>query len=135
MAKTLDDLVDKLDKLDDFDLDTVLNKACIIVENAAKQNCPVDTGQLKNSITHEVTDNEGYVGTNVEYAPYVEFGTGLYSVKGDGRKGSWSYQDAEGNWHKTSGMPAHPFLQPALDANKSKIMKLLQDEVKEALKK
>jgi HK97 gp10 family phage protein len=38
---------------------------------------PVDTGRLKNSLTHEVAMDEKavYVGTNVEYAPYVEFGT------------------------------------------------------------
>ena len=38
--------------------------------------CPVDTGNLRNSITHTV-DGAGqktYIGTNVEYAPYVELG-------------------------------------------------------------
>jgi hypothetical protein len=47
------------------------------VENNAKNLCPVDTGNLRNSITTEITD-EGddkvlYVGTNVEYGKYVEF--------------------------------------------------------------
>lgn len=32
---------------------------------------PVDTGRLKNSITHVVEGETAYVGTNVEYAPYV----------------------------------------------------------------
>ena len=35
----------------------------------------VRTGRLKGSITHAVGDNEAYIGTNVEYAPYVELGT------------------------------------------------------------
>lgn len=41
-------------------------------ENYAKGLCPVDTGNLRNSITHEV-ENETTVaiGTNVEYAAYV----------------------------------------------------------------
>jgi len=45
-------------------------------EGYAKDECPVDTGRLRNSITHEVVDNEDavYIGTNVEYAPYVEYG-------------------------------------------------------------
>lgn len=51
----------------------------IRVETAAKRLCPVDTGRLRSSITHEVAvDLDGLVariGTNVEYAPYVEFGT------------------------------------------------------------
>lgn len=46
-------------------------------ETYAKEDCPVDTGRLRNSITHEVSDKEQavYIGTNVEYAPYVELGT------------------------------------------------------------
>ena len=40
----------------------------------AKLACPVDTGRLRGSITHAVGDNEVTVGTNVEYAIYVELG-------------------------------------------------------------
>lgn len=45
-------------------------------EGYAKDECPVDTGRLRNSISNEVDSDEPavYVGTNVEYAPYVEFG-------------------------------------------------------------
>lgn len=44
-------------------------------ETYAKQMCPVDTGNLRNSITHvQVNDSTEAVGTNVEYAPYVELG-------------------------------------------------------------
>lgn len=45
-------------------------------EGYAKDDCPVDTGRLRNSISHKVIDNENavYIGTNVEYAPYVEYG-------------------------------------------------------------
>lgn len=46
-------------------------------EGYAKMLCPVDTGRLRNSITHSVDASEQkvYVGTNVEYAAYVEMGT------------------------------------------------------------
>ena len=44
-------------------------------ESYAKRLCPVDTGNLRNSITHEQFDESTEViGTNVEYAPYVELG-------------------------------------------------------------
>lgn len=44
-------------------------------ETYAKQLCPVDTGNLRNSITHQRSgENSEVVGTNVEYAPYVELG-------------------------------------------------------------
>lgn len=42
-------------------------------EGYAKDLCPVDTGNLRNSITHVVDEGGGdvYIGSNVEYAPYV----------------------------------------------------------------
>ena len=43
-------------------------------EGHAKKNTPVDTGRLRNSITHAADSNAAYIGTNVEYAPYVELG-------------------------------------------------------------
>lgn len=47
--------------------------------NGAKRLCPVDTGRLRSSITEELRhDGEGLVevvGTNVEYAAFVELGT------------------------------------------------------------
>ncbi len=53
------------------------NKALEIIggkaESYAKKLCPVDTGRLRNSITHQqYDDNTEVIGTNVEYAPYVE---------------------------------------------------------------
>lgn len=39
-------------------------------ETYAKRDCPVDTGRLRNSITHAVEAGEQavYIGSNVEYA-------------------------------------------------------------------
>ena len=54
-----------------------LEEIGLLAENYAAKKCPVDTGNLRGSITHEVdtAGNAVYIGTNVEYAPYVEFGT------------------------------------------------------------
>lgn len=47
-----------------------------MAESYAKKLCPADTGNLRNSITHQRYDeNTEVVGSNVEYAPYVELGT------------------------------------------------------------
>ena len=46
----------------------------LTAEGHAKKNTPVDTGRLWNSIGHAVEDKAAYIGTNVEYAPYVELG-------------------------------------------------------------
>ena len=70
------------------ELGKAVEELVLIVEARAKELCPVDTGLLRSSITPVVASwAEAYVGTNTEYAPYVEFGT-----------------------KKT---PAQPFLEPA----------------------
>lgn len=83
---TIDKLILKFERLSDVSMNEALSKACLLVENSAKEKAPVSTGNLRSSLTHEITGNVGTVGTNVEYAPYVEFGTGLFSSLGDGRK-------------------------------------------------
>lgn len=53
-----------------------------MAESYAKGLCPVDTGNLRNSISHAPGgENEMYIGTNVEYAPYVELGTRRMAAK------------------------------------------------------
>ena len=44
-------------------------------ETYAKKATPVDTGRLRNSISHAVDGEAAYIGSNIEYAPYVELGT------------------------------------------------------------
>ena len=128
-------LYSKLAKIAKLDLTPALTEACMIVEKDAKKKCPVDDGTLRGSITSEVEDNKGIVGTNVEYAPYVEFGTGLFAAKGDGRQTPWTYRDAKGEWHTTVGQHPQPFLQPALDNNKREIRKIINDGFRRELKK
>lgn len=52
-----------------------LEEIGLTAEGYAKKKCPVDTGRLRNSISHASTEDTAYVGTNVEYAVYVEMGT------------------------------------------------------------
>jgi HK97 gp10 family phage protein len=52
-----------------------LEKIGLVAEGYAKKLAPVDTGRLRNSISHEVDGQDVYIGSNVEYAPYVELGT------------------------------------------------------------
>ena len=52
--------------------DAILEALGMTAEGYAKENCPVDTGRLRNSITHKADGNTAYIGTNVEYAPDVE---------------------------------------------------------------
>lgn len=106
-----------------------LIRSAYLVENKAKQGCPVDTGRLRASITHRfVADDEVIVGTNVVYAPYVEFGTGMFNV--NGRKDAWRYQSPDGEWHTTHGHQAQPFLYPALTGSRKEIHQIFIEEIK-----
>lgn len=59
-----------------------LEKIGLTAEGYAKKACPVDTGRLRNSITHQLDgDKAVYIGTNVEYGPYVELGTSTRDPK------------------------------------------------------
>lgn len=77
MADNNDELFKNIEEFLNKTLPDALEKgmaqACIQVEGTARENCPVDDGQLRQSITHDVQREkdgvEGYVGTNVEYAP------------------------------------------------------------------
>lgn len=65
------------------------------IERDAKKECPYDTGRLRGSITTNIISTySGEVGTNVEYAEYVEYGT--------------RYQSA------------HPYFEPAVEKNEDK---------------
>ena len=59
----------------------------LVAEGHAKKGTPVDTGRLRNSIAHAVEDDAAFIGTNVEYAVFVEAGA-------RGRKGVHMLQRA-----------------------------------------
>ena len=83
-----------------------LEEVGLVAEGYAKKACPVDTGRLRNSITHQVRPSEKsvYIGTNVEYAPYVELGT--------------------------SRMKPQPFLRPAAADHENTYKKIFESNLK-----
>ena len=109
-----------------------LEKCGLVAEDYAKKLCPVDTGNLRNSITHVVDEQEpaAIIGTDSEYSAYVELGTGIYSESGGGRPTPWVYQDAKGNWHYTRGNKAKPFLKPAAADHAGQYRDILESELK-----
>ena len=123
--------LNKLDASMKANVKQAITIGCELIENDAKHRVPVDTGLLRNSITHDVREEGntivGVVGTNFDYAPYVEYGTGLFAEAGDGRQTPWSYQDADGNWHTTVGQHPQPYLRPAFDANIDAIKQTIED--------
>ena len=102
----------------------------LAAEKYAKKLCPVDTGNLRNSISHTVDTEEpaAYIGTNNSYAPYVCLGTGKYAE--GGRPTPWVYQDAKGQFHWTAGNRAQPFLKPAVADHAGKYRQIIEAELK-----
>lgn len=101
-------------------------------EGYAIDKCPMDIGNLKNSIAHKVSESEkaAYIGTNSEYGPYVELGTGKHYP--GGRQEPWSYKDERGEWHTTSGQKAQPYLKPAVADHKDTYRNIIKDEMENA---
>ena len=82
-----------------------LEKIGLVAEGYAKRLCPVDTGRLRNSITHTTDDEAAYIGTNVDYAVYVEMGT--------------------------VNTPAQPYLKPAVEDHMEKYRSILKSELQD----
>lgn len=112
-------------------LERQMHKACALVEGEAKGKAPKGAGDLRRSIEYRVDKSpgevEGVVFTPLEYAPYVEFGTGLFAEEHGRQDVPWSYQDDEGNWHSTSGMPPSPYMRPALAENRQRVVQILKE--------
>jgi HK97 gp10 family phage protein len=116
--KGLDSLMAKLDAMGGNVLDALgkaVEQTTEVAKSDAQDNAPVDTGMLVQSLTHG-TDVEynadsviGTVGTSAYYAAYQEFGT--------------------------VNMAAHPYLMPALNANKSTFEHLARKELEMAIKR
>lgn len=124
----IEEVLDSIEEIaDTSNLEEALGKACALVERSAKQKAPKGNGELRRSITSKVENLEGIVYTPLEYAPYVEFGTGLFA-EGQGRQDvPWCYKDDAGEWHSTSGMPPQPYLRPALEENREEITRILKE--------
>lgn len=87
-------------------IEQALTAIGLTAESYAKQECPVDTGRLRNSITNAVRADEKavYIGSNVEYAAFVELGT--------------------------SRMKARPYLRPAATEHTAEYKRLAEQALK-----
>lgn len=130
----LEEVLEELKDLQDIkSYEKALKNACALVERSAKQKAPKGNGELRRSITSKIENDgdelRGVVYTPLEYAPYVEYGTGLFAEEGGRVDVPWNYQDDEGNWHSTSGMRPRPYMRPALDENRQEILRILREGI------
>lgn len=82
------------------------------IEEGYKSRVPVDTGALKASINTQESEKGlvQMIGSNKEYAPYVEFGTGALVEVPEGL-GEYAIQ-FKGAGIKEVNLPARPALYP-----------------------
>ena len=91
------------------DVSKLIKDTLYNIEKDAKQQCPVDTGRLRGSITTNIISTySGEVGNNVEYAGWVEYGT--------------RYQSAQ------------PYFEPAVEKNEDKFNEELDKIIEELIK-
>ena len=111
-------------------VEKALEECGLVAEGYAKKLAPVDTGNLRNSISHTEDPEEPavYIGPNNSSAAVQEFGTGIYTE--GGRDPPWVYQDEKGNWHWTRGNKAQPFLKPAVADHARQYRQIIEQELK-----
>lgn len=98
----------------------------IQAEGFAKRSTPVDTGRLRNSITHAVRGDDVYIGSNVEYAIWIELGSGIYASDGKGRQSPWGYYDRNGKYHVTRGMKPRHMLKKAASEHTEEYKRIIE---------
>ncbi len=122
----------KVESAIDDKINAVLEECAGEIESQVKRNTRVDTGKTKNSWQHYVDDaaHTATIGSNYENAIWEEFGTGEHALKGNGRKGGWSYKDAKGDWHHTYGKKPSRAFWNAFISLKNKIITHIQNALK-----
>lgn len=137
--------------VDSSTIECSLKQACALIEGEAVKKAPKS---IQPTITSKIEDLTGIVFTPLWYAPYVEYGTGIHAEgKGGGRTDvPWVFVEGsgqrEGKSSKTytletakqamamlrqKGLPAfytygqkpQPYMRPALDENREKVLEIL----------
>lgn len=123
--------IEVLGVMDDT-INAVLEECAGELETQAANNTRVDTSQTKNAWSHYVDDakHEATIGNPLENAIWEEFGTGEHALKGNGRKGGWSYVDEKGEGHFTRGKKPSRAFHHAYNSMKKPIINHIQEALK-----
>lgn len=119
-------------------VDKALGRGGARMQGAVKMLTPVDTGNLRNKIflNHEKL-MEYAVETNVEYAVFVEFGTGRLGDPAvpHTSKESWTYYSEKlRHFVTTHGQePVRMFTQ-GFNTMKNDVVRIVQTEIKEIIR-
>jgi len=148
--------------------DQYLRQAGQFVRAAAVLLCPADTGYLRQSIYLDIKEDgdthSAEIFTNVQYARYVEFGTGMKGAENHSgispnvtptyTMRPWYIHESQidprvaekYHFHKVYGrngevfyecygQPAQPFMYPALHDNERTVLNILKGGYENAIRK
>jgi HK97 gp10 family phage protein len=126
-------IIDRLKENVNESMAKAIGMGSLYVVNTMKELAPVNTGALWKSIDAEIVENkDGQVVAKVgptkdiEYAKYLEYGTGLYAENGQGRQTRWVYFNKYlQKFFSTIGMKPRKFIYPALQRNAKKLQNLV----------
>lgn len=103
----------------------VLSDGAVRTQNDVQSRQPVETGFLRAGTKTRPTGPLEYeVYSDVDYAPYVEFGTGIYSPTG--RKTQWTYYVPGRGFFTTRGMRPQPAWRPSYEKNRPEVISEMQ---------
>lgn len=118
---------------------TAIQNSGLSMEREAKNQAPVDTGHLRRSITSQTvslgSQPQAIVSAPVKYAPYVEFGTGIYARDGNGRKTPWVYRNRRGQFIRTHGNKPNPFMGRSFEIKKDATVSRVSDAIRRAIER
>jgi hypothetical protein len=104
-----------------------------LIKSEMQMRCAHKSGKTIQSIQTQSYATDGGAESETGIAGksmvpiYLEYGTGIHAVNGDGRKTPWTYYDEETDqFFRTHGMEAQPFAQPGFDAAKPGIDRLAE---------
>lgn len=165
------DFIDRMNAACEAALEACGNQAVSYAKKNITEEVPrrsdswyTPTGALRNSISHlvKMTEATCYVGTNMSYAKYNEFGTGIYADNGAGKQGFWVFvpgsEDGEGtsvgtakvyteaearrivamlkakglDAHMTQGMKPIHFLKRAIEEHAQEYFKIMEKYISKA---
>lgn len=101
------------------------------IQNRLIRQNAKDTGALIDSYVAKPTKDGFDIGSTVDYAAYVEFGTGKYAEDGKGTQHPWAFQNSKGEWRMTEGMRPRPHVRPAFEENAETIERLISEEMQD----
>ena len=110
----------------------------------ASDRAPVDTGALRDSYMYQVVDDRHVrVGSPLEYAPFVELGTGPnyeqppdwvtnLAQRGHHDTDPWWYMGDDGEWHQGWFIQAQPHLRPAFLNHVNEYIRIFRNNLRNA---